>query len=165
MKRIVGMLGMVIILGIGCKKQPVSAVGSLAGTYSWSGIDTAKVIFDTNIHFGTTTGAITDTSFSIRVINDTAIIVSIFSPIYKFDGDVLYNTLTLIETNKTLQTMTFYAPPYVGYNYYCTSPPGHVAARTEYLTYNYGNQSLTFDCYLMDNLSEQWNFHLYSSGK
>jgi hypothetical protein len=165
MKKIIYLCWVLGILAVGCKKQPVSVINSLAGTYSWSGIDTAIVIADTNIHFDTTVSSIADTSFSIQVLNDSQVVVAILSPIYKFDGEVLYNQLGLIETNTMQQTMTFYASPYTGYNFYCTSPPGHVAARTEYLTYNYGNHTLTYDCYLIDDVKEQWNLHLRSSGK
>jgi hypothetical protein len=165
MKKAFYLLMLVVILAASCNKQPVSTISTLAGTYTWSGVDTAVVIADTNIHFDTTAFAITDTSFSIKVLNDSQVVVSIFGPIYMFDGEVLYNQLGIIETNKTQQTMTFYAPPYIGYNFYCTSPTGNVAARTEYLTYNYGNHTLAFDCYLIDDSKQRWTLHLRSSGK
>ena len=164
MKKVIYLLGALIILAAGCKKQPASVIYALAGTYTWSGADTMIAIADTNIHFDTTAGTITDT-FSIQVLNDSQVVVSILSPIYKFDGEVLYNQLGLIATNTTQQTMTFYAPANTAFNLYAISPPGHVATRTEYLTYNYGNHSLTYDSYLIDDLKERWILHLHSPGK
>jgi len=165
MKKLMYLLGMLTILVTGCKKQSVSVIDSLVGTYTWSGVDTAIAIADTNIHFDTSVSAIADTLFSIQVLSDSLVVVSLLTPIYKFDGEVLYNQLGLIATNTTLQTMTFYAPATTAYNQYAISPPGHVSARTEYLTYNYGNHTLTYDCYLIDDLNEQWILHLHSPGK
>ena len=165
MKKIISIVGIITVLTAGCKKQQVSTTSRLAGNYTWSGVDTSIMIVDTNTVFVTTASVVTDTSFSIQVLNNTQIVVSILSPIYKFDGEVLYNQLDLVETNADLKTMTFYAPATTDYNFYCITPQGHVATRSEYLTYNYGTHVVTYDLYMTDDLKEQWALHLQSPGK